>query len=168
MGNPAQAAPPAPSVNGILIVPGGVLRPPVGVQEIIDTPHGSLLSMVSMLDWRLFSYREDADALLKLLTEKLGINASVIEDGEEASRFVFAAANSADVGPRVFSIVGTDAQGNPFYEVAGDILARRVRPDFGVDKGEPYKPGDVLDMKLSQEYGYSEFFWEKTAPKQGA
>jgi len=147
--------------NPILTVPAIPLRPPVGVQEIGNQGGGNYLTMVSGPDWRLFSYKADADALLALLTAELGISASVIEDGEEGSRFVFSAANDPQVGPRVFSIVGTDAQGNVFYEVAGDILARRLKPDYGIDKGAPYKVGDVLKMNLLAEYGYCEFFWSK-------
>jgi|SRR5579872_344226 len=154
----ANAAPAPTGPNPMLVVPSTPLRPPVGVQEIGNMGNGNYLTLVSQLDWRLFSSKADADALLAVLASQLGISATVIEDGEEGSRFEFADAQS---GPRVYAIIGTDSQGNFFYEVAGDILARRQRPDLGVDQGAPYKPGDVLTMSLEVGYGYAEFFWKK-------
>src|SRR5579885_2121669 len=138
---------PAPP-NPILVVPSAKLRPPVGVQEIGNQGSGNMAVLVSPLDWKLFSYKSDAQALLALLQSDLGITAEVIVDGEEESRFIFSQGNDPNVGPRVYDIYGTDAQGNVFWETVGDVLNRRVQPE-SQDVGKPYKPGDVLVPKIN-------------------
>lgn len=128
-------------------------RPPQGVQQIFTFAGITTLVPVLPANWKYFCLKSDADALAAAISQQLGIaGLQVVEDGEEQSRYVF----SGDGGPRVYSIIGQDKDGNQIYESAGWLLDRRTSPQSGIDRGPL---GDTARIQIEALYGYAQLIW---------